>query len=382
MTLCAHKHPQTCHPNNQRMNGLMHWRSSLAPWLLQCPSPSFHHRPWGTSEMRRRYANLWGRRLARKIWVFSKVEIRYPRSLPQVPLLKDMDMQKRREFVEETDCCFTCGTIGIHLPEPVTNPLQTKWHCATTCFNYQTCYIPSVRTTLTSILLKALNHSLNNFLSNTIKHISCLHGITVRTWNPTQHQPVIPFQRVFHDSNFLKRVNHPQQPSKVIKPSLVSGSFCRMRLIRTTRGGRTVTRRCPEAPDWRCRSWRCMEAAPLPAPRVKETAWLRRKRVELGGSEKEYHKNQPNGSVNSYHKWMLWILGFDISCDWRITLIYVCLSQWYDLQQIPRSQGPISQHSFHKCIKLSQFWWQKMGGCHRHPNYHIHSIPYQNYYVL
>lgn len=208
MTLCAHKHPQTCHPNNQRMNGLMHWRSSLAPWLLQCPSPSFHHRPWGTSEMRRRYANLWGRRLARKIWVFSKVEIRYPRSLPQVPLLKDTDMQKRREFVEETDCCFTCGTIGIHLPEPVTNPLQTKWHCATTCFNYQTCYIPSVRTTLTSILLKALNHSLNNFLSNTIKHISCLHGITVRTWNPTQHQPVIPFQRVFHDTNFSESIIH------------------------------------------------------------------------------------------------------------------------------------------------------------------------------
>ena len=28
-----------------------------------------------------------------------------------------------------------------------------------------------------------------------------------------------------------------------------------------------------------------------------------------------YHKNQPNGSVNSYHKWMLWILGFDIRCD-------------------------------------------------------------------
>lgn len=114
-------------------------------------------------------------------------------------------MQKRREFVEETECFITCDTIGIHLPEPVTNTVQTKWHCATTCFNYQTCYIPSVQTTLTSILL---NHSLNNFLSITIKHISCLHGITVRTWNPTKPQPVIPFQRVFHDTNFLESIIH------------------------------------------------------------------------------------------------------------------------------------------------------------------------------
>jgi len=38
--------------------------------------------------MRRRYANLWRRRLARKMGVVSKVEIRYPRSLPQVTTLE------------------------------------------------------------------------------------------------------------------------------------------------------------------------------------------------------------------------------------------------------------------------------------------------------
>ena len=190
-------------------------------------------------------------------------------------ILKDMDMQKRREFVEETDCCFTCGTIGIHLPEPVTNPLQTKWHCATTCFNYQTCYIPSVRTTLTSILLKALNHSLNNFLSNTIKHISCLHGITVRTWNPTQHQPVIPFQRVFHDTNFLESIIHSNRqrssnPAWFWAPS--AGCVWSAPPVAAAPWHAVA----PEAPDWRCRAWRGT-AVPAPwatAPRVKETAWL------------------------------------------------------------------------------------------------------------